>query len=316
MYGTRVALDDVSFSVARGEIFGLLGPNGGGKTTLFKILSTLMTATSGSATILGDALRLAPAAVRRHLGVVFQHPSLDEMLTVVENLRCHGYLYGMHGARLTERTQTVLQRLGLTERATERVAALSGGLKRRTELAKALLHEPPVLLLDEPSTGLDPGARRDFIHYLRELRDRDGSTIVLTTHYMDEAERCDRVAILHQGKLVSVGTPAALKDRVGGDIVVMQAQEPKRLRDKIQERFACEATLVDGTVRVERPRGHEFVRDVVDAFPSDITFVTYGKPTLEDVFIHLTGHRFWDGSATGGSATGGSDTSNAEATHD
>jgi len=297
VYGTRVALDDVSFSVARGEIFGLLGPNGGGKTTLFKILSTLMPASGGSATVFGDALRVAPAAVRRHLGVVFQHPSLDDKLTVHENLTCHGYLYGLHGARLQHRTQTVLQRLGLAERAAERVEKLSGGLRRRTELAKALLHEPPVLLLDEPSTGLDPGARRDFIQYLRELRERDGVTIVLTTHYMDEAERCDRVAILHQGKLVSVGAPADLKDRVGGDIVVMQAHEPERLRQKIQERFACEAAVVDGTVRVERPRGHEFVRDVVDAFPTDITFVTYGKPTLEDVFIHLTGHRFWDSAA-------------------
>ena len=305
VYGTRVALDDVSFSVTRGEIFGLLGPNGGGKTTLFKILSTLMPASGGSASVFGDALQLVPAAVRRHLGVVFQHPSLDDKLTVHENLTCHGYLYGLHGERLRERSQTVLQRLGLTDRAAERVEALSGGLRRRTELAKALLHQPPVLLLDEPSTGLDPGARRDFIQYLRELRERDGVTIVLTTHYMDEAERCDRVAILHQGKLVSVGTPADLKDGVGGDIVVMQAQEPERLRQKIQERFACEATVVDGTVRVERLRGHEFVRDVVDAFPSDISLVTYGKPTLEDVFIHLTGHRFWDSTAaTDGAAEG------------
>jgi len=305
VYGTRVALDDVSFSVARGEIFGLLGPNGGGKTTLFKILSTLMPATGGSASVFGDALERAPAAVRRHLGVVFQHPSLDDKLTVLENLHCHGYLYGLHGARLHERTRAVLQRLGLADRAAERVEALSGGLRRRTELAKALLHQPPVLLLDEPSTGLDPGARRDFIQYLRELRERDGVTIVLTTHYMDEAERCDRVAILHQGKLVSVGTPADLKDRVGGDIVVMQAQDPERLRQKVQERFACEAAVVDGTVRVERPRGHEFVRDVVDAFPADITAVTYGKPTLEDVFIHLTGHRFWDGTGASGSAASG-----------
>jgi ABC-2 type transport system ATP-binding protein len=296
----------VSFSVACGEIFGLLGPNGGGKTTLFKILSTLMPASGGSASVFGDALD-APAAVRRHLGVVFQHPSLDDKLTVHENLTCHGHLYGLHGARLQQRTQTVLHRLGLVERAGERVEKLSGGLRRRTELAKALLHEPPVLLLDEPSTGLDPGARRDFIQYLRELRERDGVTIVLTTHYMEEAERCDRVAILHQGRLVSVGTPADLKDRVGGDIVVLQAPEPHRLRQQIQERFACEAAVVDGTVRVERPRGHEFVRDVVEAFPSAITFITYGKPTLEDVFIHLTGHRFWDGSAAnaGDAATEG-----------
>jgi ABC-2 type transport system ATP-binding protein len=293
VYGTRVALDAVSFSVGRGEMFGLLGPNGGGKTTLFKILSTLTPATAGAARIFGDALRDAPAAVRRHLGVVFQHASVDDKLTVRENLICHGYLYGLHGPRLEQRMQAVLQRLGLAERAAERVEALSGGLRRRTELAKALLHEPPVLLLDEPSTGLDPGARRDFIQYLRELRERDGVTIVLTTHYMDEAERCDRVAILHQGRLVSVGPPAELKDRVGGDIVVMQSPDPERLSDRIRERFGCAATIVDGTVRVERPRGHEFVRDVVDAFSSEITLVTYGKPTLEDVFIHLTGHRFW-----------------------
>jgi len=293
VYGTRVALDDVNFRVARGEIFGLLGPNGGGKTTLFKILSTLMPATSGAASVFGDALQTAPAAIRRHLGVVFQHPSLDDKLTVRENLTCHGYLYGLHGTRLQQRAMTVLQRLGLTERAAERVEALSGGLRRRTELAKALLHEPPLLLLDEPSTGLDPGARRDFVHYLRELRDRDGVTIVLTTHYMDEAERCDRVAILHQGKLVSVATPAELKDRVGGDIVVVQTPNPERLCEKIRQRFGCEPVVVDGTVRVERQRGHELVRDVVDAFGADVTLVTYGKPTLEDVFIHLTGHRFW-----------------------
>ncbi|HVO28196.1 MAG TPA: ABC transporter ATP-binding protein [Candidatus Margulisiibacteriota bacterium] len=298
VYGTRSALDDVSFSVGRSEIFGLLGPNGGGKTTLFKILSTLMPASGGSASVFGDSLADAPAAVRRHLGVVFQHPSLDGKLSVHENLMCHGALYGLHGTRLQQRAGIVLQRLGLAERATERVERLSGGLQRRTELAKALLHEPPILLLDEPSTGLDPGARRDFIQYLRELRERDGVTVVLTTHYMDEAERCDRVAILHQGKLVGMGVPTELKGRVGGDIVVIQALEPARLRDKIQERFTCTATIVDGTVRVERPRGHEFVRDVVDAFSSDITLVTYGKPTLEDVFIHLTGHRFWgDGTA-------------------
>ncbi len=297
VYGTRVALDAVSFSVARGEMFGLLGPNGGGKTTLFKILSTLTPATAGAATVCGDALRDAPAAVRRHLGVVFQHPSVDDKLTVRENLICHGYLYGLHGPRLAERVQAVLQRFGLAARAAERVETLSGGLRRRTELAKALLHEPPVLLLDEPSSGLDPGARRDFIQYLRELCERDGVTIVLTTHYMDEAERCDRVAILHQGRLVSIGPPAELKDRVGGDIVVMQSSDPERLRDKIHERFGCVAAIVDGTVRVERPRGHEFVREVVDAFASEITLVTYGKPTLEDVFIHLTGHRFWGNGA-------------------
>jgi ABC-2 type transport system ATP-binding protein len=263
-----------------------------------------MPAGGGTASVFGDALGQAAHAVRRHLGVVFQHPSLDDKLTVRENLTCHGHLYGLHGVRLRERTDTVLQRLGIADRATDRVAALSGGLRRRTELAKALLHEPPVLLLDEPSTGLDPGARRDFMQYLRELREREEVTIVLTTHYMEEAERCDRIAILHQGKLVSAGSPSELKEQVGGDVVVVQAQQPEALRGKIRERFGCDAVLVDGTLRIERPRGHEFVREVVDAFPADITLVTYGKPTLEDVFIHLTGHRFWGDGATedGGAA--------------
>jgi len=296
-YGDRVALNDITFSVRRGEIFGLLGPNGGGKTTLFKILSTLLQPTGGSASIFGDRLPGASDAVRRHLGVVFQHPSLDDKLSVAENLWCHGNLYGMRGAALQQRADVVLRRLGLVERAHDRVETLSGGLQRRTELAKALLHQPRLLLLDEPSTGLDPGARRDFTQYLRQLRDQDGVTIVLTTHYMEEAERCDRVAILHQGTLVGVGSPAELKQRVGGDVVVMQAADTAALQRKIRERFGCDPTVVDGTLRVERARGHEFVRDVVEAFPSDVTLVTYGKPTLEDVFIHLTGHRFWAGDA-------------------
>jgi len=301
VYGDRVALNDVSFSVRRGELFGLLGPNGGGKTTLFKILSTLMTPTAGAASIFGDALSI-PAVVRRHLGVVFQHPSLDGKLTVRENLTCHGHLYGLHGAALQQRTRTVLTRLGLTERSGDRVETLSGGLQRRTELAKALLHQPPLLLLDEPSTGLDPGARRDFMQYLRQLRDQEGITIVLTTHYMEEAERCERVAILHQGNLVRVGTPAELEQEVGGDVVVMQTPDPQGLQRKLRERFGCDPTVVDGTLRVERPRGHELVRDVVDAFPNDVTLVTYGKPTLEDVFIHLTGHRFWADDDNAGAA--------------
>ncbi|HVN85109.1 MAG TPA: ABC transporter ATP-binding protein [Candidatus Binatia bacterium] len=299
--GERVALDNVTFAVQRGEVFGLLGPNGGGKTTLFKILSTLLAPTAGRATIFDDAIS-NPAAVRRHLGVVFQHPSLDSKLTVGENLLHHGHLYGLRGADLSQRIGAVLQRLGLAERIADRVETLSGGLQRRTELAKALLHRPPLLLLDEPSTGLDPGARRDFIQYLQQLRTNDGVTVVLTTHYMDEAERCDRIAILHRGKLVSVGTPAELKTHVGGDVVVIQAVDPPGLREKIRSRFACDATIVDGTLRIERARGHEFVRDLVDAFSAEITLVTYGKPTLEDVFVHLTGHRFWAAEGNGGAA--------------
>jgi ABC-2 type transport system ATP-binding protein len=288
VYGDREALGGVGFSVARGELFALLGPNGGGKTTLFKILSTLMPPTSGTVWVLGDDLARHVERVRQHLGVVFQHPSLDHKLTVLENLYHHGYLYGLSKTELRSRAQAMLTRLGVHERAHDLVETLSGGLQRRVELAKSFLHRPEILILDEPNTGLDPGARRDFMHYLRYLRDQEGVTILLTTHFMEDAERCDRVGILHDGKLVAIGTPEAMKERIGGDIVVLQSPDPHGLQKKLRERFGCESTLVDGTLRVERPRGHEFIRDVVEAFPHDITAASFGKPTLEDVFIHLT----------------------------
>ncbi|MCZ6876353.1 MAG: ABC transporter ATP-binding protein, partial [bacterium] len=232
--------------------------------------------------------------IRQHLGVVFQHPSLDTKLTVLENVRHHGHLYGMRGKKLQERAQVVLHRLGLDERHDDLVETLSGGLQRRVELAKAFLHQPTLLLLDEPSTGLDPGARLDFTAYLEHLRDQADVTIVLTTHILEEAERCDRVGILHQGKLVAVGTPDELKAQVGGDVVVVSTADPAKLQVRISERFDCKPSVVDGRVRVEIPHGHLFVRDVVEAFAEDIQTVTYGKPTLEDVFIRLTGHRLWN----------------------
>ena len=294
VYGTRVALDDVSFSIPSGEIFTLLGPNGGGKSTLFKILSTLISPTSGDVYVFGEDIRWNPQPLRTRIGVVFQNPSLDPKLTVVENLSCHGHLYGMSGKALRNRIDVVLQRLALTDRSQDMVEMLSGGLQRRVELAKGLLHQPALLLLDEPSTGLDPGARRDFNDYLHLLRDQGGTTIVLTTHIMEEAERCDRVGILHQGKLVALDTPDKLKGRVGGDVVAIRAQNASTLREKLVQRFACEPMLVDGTLRIERAAGHEFVREVVEAFPGEVQSVTFGKPTLEDVFIHQTGHRLWD----------------------
>jgi ABC-2 type transport system ATP-binding protein len=287
-YGDRQALGGVSFSVARGEMFALLGPNGGGKTTLFKVLSTLMPPTSGAVRLLGHDLSREPGLVRLRLGVVFQHPSLDRKLTVLENLRHHGHLYGLTRAHLQRRTRALLARLGLTERANDLVETLSGGLQRRAELAKGLLHEPDILVLDEPNTGLDPAARRDFMNYLQHLRQQDGVTILLTTHFMEDAERCDRVGILHEGKLVALGAPDTLKQSIGGDIVVIQSPDPHGLQKKLREHFGCEATVVDGSLRVERPRGHEFIRDAVEAFPGEITSAAFGRPTLEDVFIHLT----------------------------
>jgi len=301
-YGDRTALADVSLDVPRREIFGLLGPNGGGKTTLFKILSTLMAATEGTVSVLEHDLRREAHHIRRHLGVVFQHPSLDPKLTVTENLRTHGMLYGLRGPALAARAGTLLSVLGLAERARDRVETLSGGLQRRVELAKALVHQPDLLLLDEPSTGLDPVARRDFTEYLRRLRDQEGVTVLLTTHILDEAERCDRVGIMEQGRLVALGTPDALKRQVGGDVVVIRSAAPEALQQEIRERFGCEAVLVDGTLRTERPRGLEFVREVVEAFPGEIQSITFGRPTLEDVFVHLTGRRLEAGAAGEGTA--------------
>jgi ABC-2 type transport system ATP-binding protein len=291
-YGAREALAGVSLAVERGEVFGLLGPNGGGKSTLFRILATLLPVQEGEARVLGHDVRREPAAVRRALGVVFQHASVDGKLTVEENLRHHGRLYGLGGADLRARVETQLARFGLVERRRELVERLSGGLVRRVELAKGLLPGPAVLLLDEPTAGLDPLARREFMTHLRALREAEGITVVLTTHDLEEAERCDRLAILDRGRLVTVGAPAALKAEIGGDVLVLQAESPAALADAVRARFGIAPRLVDGTLRIERPRGHELVPQLVDAFPREIQSVTYGRPTLEDVFIRLTGHRF------------------------
>jgi ABC-2 type transport system ATP-binding protein len=291
-YGDRQALSAVEFTIARGEIFGFLGPNGGGKSTLFRLLSTLVPIQSGDARILGCDLRGATQALRRKIGVVFQSPSLDGKLTVNENLAIHGNLYGMRGARLKERTQAMLARLDVSDRAGDLAETLSGGLRRRVELAQALLHEPELLLLDEPSTGLDPAARREFFNLLSRLRESDRVTIVLTTHYMEEAERCDRIGVLDRGRLVAIAPPGELKQRVGGDVMVISAAAPEALAQKIAQRLQVRAALVDGTLRIERPRGHELVARLVDEFGGEIESITFGRPTLEDVFVHLTGHRF------------------------
>jgi ABC-2 type transport system ATP-binding protein len=288
-----VALAGVSFGVAPGELFALLGPNGGGKSTLFRLLSTLEPVQEGAAAVLGHDVMREAAAVRRSLGVVFQHPSVDGLLTVEENLVHHGHLHGLRARAVRARREAVLARLGLSERRTERVERLSGGMKRRVELAKALLVEARVLLLDEPSTGLDPAARRELIGHLRALAD-GGATVVLTTHDMEEAERCDRVAILDRGRLVAEGAPDALKTQVGGDVLLLRATAIERLREQVRARFGLEGAVVDGCLRLERARGHELVRDLVEAFPGEVQTVTYGKPTLEDVLVRLTGHRLSD----------------------
>jgi ABC-2 type transport system ATP-binding protein len=291
-YDTRVALDGVSFDVRPGEIFGLLGPNGSGKTTMFRILSTLMLPSGGRALIGGLDVATQPNRVRREIGVVFQASSIDVKLTAEENLRHIGHLYGLRGAALNARVKEMLSRVALADRANDYAETFSGGMQRRLEIAKGLLHQPSVLLLDEPTTGLDPGARRDLWQYLNTLRDQ-GITIIVTTHLMEEAERCDRLAILSQGRLVALGTPTELKREIGGDVILLETSEPESLAQQIEQRYGIEAGVLDGKVRLEREGGHRFVTDVVEAFPGEIDAISIAKPTLEDVFIHRTGHRFW-----------------------
>ena len=291
-YGDRTALDRIGFTVARGEIFGFLGPNGGGKTTLFRLLSTLVPLQSGSARILDHDLGANTRALRRRIGVVFQHPSLDGRLTVAENLAHHGRLFGLWGRGLRDGITAGLERFTLSDRANDIVDSLSGGLKRRVELAKALLHKPDLLLLDEPSTGLDPAARQEFSSHLKYLRQHDGVTVVLTTHHLEEAEGCDRITILDGGRVVALAPPAELKSKVGGDVVLIHSRSPELLQRKLLQKLRLRSTLVSETLRIERPRGHEIVREVVEAFGDEIESVSFGKPTLHDVFVHLTGRQF------------------------
>ncbi|QEG36975.1 ABC transporter ATP-binding protein [Bythopirellula goksoeyrii] len=293
-YGTRVAVDQLSLSIAQGEVFVFLGPNGSGKTTLFRVLSTLIPLQEGEITILDNDLRRSANAIRSKLGVVFQAPSLDKKLSVAENLHHQGKLYGLGGKELKSRIDQMLTAVGIADRAGDLTETLSGGMRRRVELAKGLLHRPQLLLLDEPSTGLDPGARSDLWKYLHQIRESDGVTIVLTTHLLEEAERADRIAIMHTGKLAALDTPAALQASVGGDAITIRTPRPTELADAIRVKFNCDATVLDGSVRLEQPEGHQWIARLVEAFPEDIEAITLGKPTLEDVFIDRTGHRFWN----------------------
>jgi len=292
-YENRTALNGVSFEVQPAELFGLLGPNGSGKTTLFRILSTLMVPVGGRATILGHDVASDPHGLRRKIGVVFQAQSIDVKLTAAENLMHQGHLYGLRGAALKRRIEEMLARVGLSDRAKEKAETFSGGMQRRLELAKGLLHHPSVLLLDEPTTGLDPGARRDVWQYLALLRDEERVTVIVTTHLMEEAERCDRLAIINEGNLVALGTPGELKEEIGGDIISLDAQDAEVLAERIRLHFHLNAKVLGNQVRIERENGHRFIADVVEAFPGQIESVSVSKPSLEDVFIRRTGHKFW-----------------------
>jgi ABC-2 type transport system ATP-binding protein len=293
-YESRTALNGVSFDVLPAELFGLLGPNGSGKTTLFRILSTLMIPTAGHAVVMGCDVAQNPAQLRHQIGVVFQAQSVDPKLTAYENLWHQGHLYGLRGSALKNRVMEILNRVGLADRAKERVETFSGGMQRRIELAKGLLHRPGVLLLDEPTTGLDPGARRDLWQYLQMLRDEERVSVLVTTHLMEEAERCDRLAIMNEGNLVALGTPAELKGEIGGDVIMLDAtHDAGLLAEQIRTRFHVGTTVLGNQVRIEREDGYHFVPDLVEAFPGEIQAISVSKPALEDVFIHRTGHKFW-----------------------
>jgi ABC-2 type transport system ATP-binding protein len=298
-YGERRALNGVSFSIQAGEVFAIVGPNGGGKTTLFRVLTTLIPPQRGGVRIWGLDVQSQVAQVRRFIGVVFQAASLDRKLTVLENLHQQAALYGVSRAIFRQRSEMLLSELGLVDRQRDLVETLSGGLRRRVELAKGMIHRPRLLLMDEPTTGLDPGVRSDLWRYLHQLRDEFGVTIVLTTHLLEEAERADRLAILNQGEIVAIDKPAALRDTVGGDSITIDTLEPVELAVDIRERFGIEATAIDGSVRLEQPNGHAWVPRLAAEFPEKMRAIHVGRPTLEDVFISRTGHRFWQETGNG-----------------
>lgn len=291
-YGEREALAGVSLTVQPGECFGLLGPNGSGKSTLFRILSTLLPPRSGRASVCGHDVATDRALVRRQIGVVFQSPSLDLHLTGRENLRCAGRLYGMSRSQLESRIDACMEWFGVRDRAGDLVKSLSGGLRRRVEIAKCLLHAPAVLLLDEPSTGLDPSARREMWPYLDRVREQSGTAVVLTTHHLDEGDRCDRLAILDRGRIVALGSPRELKQRVGNVCITIDADDAAQLGSALRERLQIKPIIIGHRLRIECADGAAILGEIARVCGGSARSITLGPATLEDVFIHETGRPF------------------------
>jgi ABC-2 type transport system ATP-binding protein len=286
----RTALDGLSFDVAPGEIFGLLGPNGAGKTTAFRLLSGLIPPHGGELALDGQPTDGGDARYRARLGVVFQEPSLDLKLTGRENLRLGAALYGLPRAVATERIDAALALMELGDRADEAAAKYSGGMRRRIEIARVLLHQPSLLLLDEPGRGVDPEALRRIWDQLAMLVATRGLSVIVTTHQPEEAERCHRIAILDGGKLTAIGTPDELRARVAGDVIRVRGERPEELRDTIAGRLSLAGRIVDGDVVFEAPRGHEVVPRIAELFaPGRLASVATSRPTLADVFAKLTG---------------------------
>jgi len=288
-FGTLVAVDNVSFSVAPGEIFGFLGPNGAGKTTTINILCTLAKPTAGRAIIDGFDVVHQQSQVRQSIGLVFQDPSLDERLSGWQNMRFHALVYNVPASVREQRIKEMLTMVELWDKRHSEVRTYSGGMKRRLEIARGLLHHPEVLFLDEPTLGLDPQTRNRIWEYILELRQREGTTIFLTTHYMDEAEKADRIAIIDYGKLVAIDTPEALKKLVGKDIVSMRTDDNHGAAGEIRLRYGIETRHDSDGVTFEIANGEEFIPGFIKEFGTRILSVNLRRPSLDDVFLKLTG---------------------------
>jgi ABC-2 type transport system ATP-binding protein len=297
-FGTLTAVDDVSFDVRPGEIFGFLGPNGAGKSTTISMLCTLLKPTAGSAEVAGFDVVRQRSQVRRNIGLVFQDTTLDEYLTAQENLRFHAELYGVPRADIDPRMHQVLEMVDLADRRKGLVRTFSGGMKRRLEIARGLLHSPRVLFLDEPTVGLDPQTRASIWSYVQELRRREQITIFLTTHYMDEAEYADRIAIMDAGRIVALDTPDALKASVGKDRVQVRTADDEAAIDALKKRFDLDATTSEGEVTLHVANGEEFVPRLFAELGVPITAVSVARPTLDDVFMAYTGRTIRDAEAT------------------
>ncbi|HKU42016.1 MAG TPA: ABC transporter ATP-binding protein [Polyangiales bacterium] len=289
-FGGRRVLDGVSLEVLPGELFGLLGPNGCGKSTTLRVLTGGLIPDAGEIWWRGQRVAPGDRALRSSLGVVFQSPSLDQRLSARENLMLAARLQGYRGREAETRVTRALEFADLQPRAAEKVAALSGGMKRRLELSRALLHDPALLLLDEPTTGLDEASFQRAWQHIAQLRARNNASVIVATHRAEEAAQCDRVAVLDQGRLVACDTPQALIDRVSGDVLALDVADPKVAAEEIRRRFGLEARLLDGKLLLERERGHELVPRLVEALPAgSIRSLSMHRPSLADVFVKLTG---------------------------
>jgi ABC-2 type transport system ATP-binding protein len=299
-YGSVRAVRGIDLDVAPGETFGFLGPNGAGKSTTINILCTLATASAGTAEVAGFDVVRQRAAVRRQIGLVFQEPTLDGYLTGEQNLRFHGELYGVDRASAAARREQVLRMVGLWERRGDEVNKYSGGMRRRLEIARGLLHSPSVLFLDEPTIGLDPQTRKSIWSYLSELHRTERTTVFVTTHYMEEAENCDRIAIMNEGRIVALDTPDRLKAGVGADRVQISTSDDTEALRRLRERFGLDAGVHEGLVTVSVPDGAGFVPRLFTELGVEIRSVTVQRPTLDDVFLAHTGSTIRDAEAGAG----------------